>query len=183
MKVRVMVTYLTTITRRPALAWSQSKGERVAQMARMLTLAAPVAAVTIAVVALAKPWLLELFYSRAFADAARYLRWTLLGDYLKVTSWILSISMLAAADMRIFLATDLAVAGVFLGSARALTHWRTPEEAAAMAFVLMQAAHLVICGVYTHRRHGFRWRGWCAAAWLAGAALVTAASAAGWRTP
>ena len=167
----------------PALARSHSKEDRAAQMARMLTLAAPVAAVTIAVVALAKPWLLELFYSRAFADAARYLRWTLLGDYLKVTSWILSISMLAAADMRIFLATDLAVAGVFLGSARALAHWRTPAEAAAMAFVLMQAAHLAICGVYTHRRHGFRWSGWCAAAWLGGAALVAAASTAGWRAP
>lgn len=166
----------------PALARSRDKEERARQLARMLTLAAPLAAVTIAVVALAKPVLLELFYSRAFEDAARYLRWTLIGDYLKVTSWILSISMLAAADMRIFLATDLAVALVFAGSARALARWWTPAEAAAMAFVLMNVAHLAICGVYVHRRHGFRWTGWCAAAWTGGAALVAAASALGWRT-
>ncbi len=166
----------------PALARSRDREDRAQQMARMLTLAAPVAAVTIAVVALAKPLLLDLFYSHAFEDAALYLRWTLIGDYLKVTSWILSVSMLAAADMRMFLATDLAVAAVFAGSARVLARWWTPAEAAAMAFVLMNVAHLAICSVYAHRRHGFRWRGWCAVAWSGGAALVAVATAAGWRT-
>ena len=167
----------------PALAKSRDREDRAQQMTRMLTLAAPIAAVLVAVVALAKPLWLDLFYSRAFEDAARYLRWTLIGDYLKVTSWILSISMLAAADMRMFLATDLAVAGVFVGGARLLARWWTPAEAAAMAFVLMNAAHLAICGVYVHRRHGFRWSGWCAVSWTGGAALVATASALGWRTP
>jgi PST family polysaccharide transporter len=166
----------------PALARARDPEERGREMARMLTLAAPAAAVSIAVLALAKPWLLELFYSSAFEPAARYLRWTLLGDYLKVTSWILSISMLAAADMRIFLATDLAVAGVFVAAARTLTRWWTPAESAAMAFVLMNAAHLGICGMYVYRRHGFRWQGRCAAAWTAGAALVAAATVVSWRT-
>ncbi len=54
-----------------------------------------------------------MFYSAAFDPAAAYLRWTLLGDYLKVTSWILSIPILAARDMKMFLAADLAAYGVF----------------------------------------------------------------------
>ncbi|HEY4364075.1 MAG TPA: hypothetical protein VGN17_24105 [Bryobacteraceae bacterium] len=165
----------------PALARSRDREDHARQMARMLTLAAPVAALVIAAIALAKPILLDLFYSHAFEEAARYLRWTLLGDYLKVTSWILSISMLAAADMRMFLATDLAVAAVFAGAARLLARWWTPAEAAAIAFLLMNLAHLALCGVYAHRRHGFRWTGWCAAAWAGGAALVATASALSWR--
>ena len=52
-------------------------------------MAALAAAGAIAAIALLKPWLLTLFYSAAFRPAAGYLRWTLLGDYLKVTSWIL----------------------------------------------------------------------------------------------
>jgi enterobacterial common antigen flippase len=165
----------------PALARLPSPGERGQQIGRVITLAAPVAAAAIALLAVAKPTVLTLFYSAAFRPAAHYLRWTLLGDYLKVASWILSIPMLAAADMRMFLAADLVASGVFAATAAALSPWRGPAEAASIAFLLMHAAHLAICAIYVRLRHSFRWRGAPGLAWSAGLALVTAISIWQWN--
>jgi hypothetical protein len=125
--------------------------------------------------------LLHLLYSPAFLGAGQYLRWTLLGDYLKVASWILSIPMLAAADMRVFLASDLAASGAFLAAAALFSRWRSPAESAAIAFLAMHVAHLGICVFYVRRRHAFPWRGRAAAVWLAGLAVVGAASTLGWN--
>jgi O-antigen/teichoic acid export membrane protein len=155
--------------------------ERSAQIARVITLAAPVAAAVIAALACSKPAVLTLLYSSAFRPAARYLRWTLLGDYFKVAGWILSIPMLAASDMRVFLAADLAAAGVFAGASAALAPLRGPAEAASIAFVLMHAAHLAICAMYARWRHGFRWRGASALTWSAGLTLVTGISIWQWN--
>jgi O-antigen/teichoic acid export membrane protein len=166
----------------PALARLRSVQERGRQIARVIALASPAAAAAIVVLAFSKPAVLTLLYSSSFRPAARYLRWTLLGDYFKVGGWILSIPMLAASDMRVFLAADLAASGVFAAAAAAISPFRGPAEAASIAFVLMSAAHLAICVVYAHRRHGFRWRSACALLWTAGLVLVATVSIREWNT-
>ena len=166
--------YLPTLT---ALGTPRERGEHIA---RVLTAAMPVAAAVIAAIAVTKPIVIRLLYSTAFSGAGEYLRWTLLGDYLKVASWILSISMLAAADLRVFLASDLASSAVFIAVAVLFTRWRSPAESAAIAFVAMHIVHLAICVVYASHRHAFDWRGRAAAVWLAGLAVVGAASTLGW---
>ena len=127
-----------------------------AHLTRMLTAAALAAAAVVCVLAMLKPVVLALFYSDAFREASRYLRWTLVGDYLKVSSWVLSIPMLAAADMRAFLAADLSAYAVFAAAAAAVGHFRGAAEGTAIAFVLMYAAHLAVCGAIAWRRYGFR---------------------------
>ena len=164
----------------PTLAALESPRERGQHIAGVLTAAAPVAAVVIAAIALTKPVMLGLLYAPTFAGAGEYLRWTLLGDYLKVASWILSISMLAAADMRVFLASDLASSAVFIAFAVLFTRWRSPAESAVIGFVAMHIAHLAIGAVYAARHHAFDWRGRAAAVWLAGLAVVGVASTLGW---
>jgi hypothetical protein len=83
--------------------------------------------------------------------------------------------------MRVFLAADLAAAGVFAGASAALAPLRGPAEAASIAFVLMHAAHLAICAMYARWRHGFRWRGASALTWSAGLTLVTGISIWQWN--
>ena len=140
----------------PVLAATSDRAERNAHLTRMLTAAALAAAAVICVLALLKPVVLALFYSHAFREGAQYLRWTLIGDYLKVSSWVLSIQMLAAADMRAFLAADLSAYAVFAAAALAAGHFRGAAEGTAIAFVLMYAAHLAVCGAIAWRRYGFR---------------------------
>ena len=164
----------------PALARARTADQRNQQISIVLTATTLIAAVLIATVAVLKPYLFTWLFSRAFRPGAQYLRWTLLGDYLKVTSWILSIPILAAADMKVFLAADLAAYGVFLGAALGLTHWLAAAASAAVAFVLMYAAHLLICAVYLMRCRQFvpartaRW------AWISGLAVVASISAFTW---
>ncbi len=164
----------------PELARSRSPAQRDAHISSVLTVAALTAAAGIAAITLLKPWLLAVFYSTAFRPAAGYLRWTLLGDYLKVTSWILSIPILAAADMKMFLAADLAAYAVFLAVAAGLAPLVTAASGAAMAFVAMYAAHLLLCAMYLWRKLRFVPARSAVAAWAAGLCVVTAASAVTW---
>jgi len=165
----------------PAVARSRTQAERDGHISSVLTVAALAAAGAIAAIAVLKPRLLTMFYSADFRPAARYLRWTLLGDYLKVTSWILSIPILAAADMKMFLAADLAAYGVFLGVAAGLATAFSAASSAAIAFVCMYAAHLLVCGLYLWRRLGFVPARGTVAAWVFGLCVVTVVSALSWN--
>ena len=165
----------------PALARTSDRAERSAHLTRMLTAAALAAAAVVCVLALLKPVVLALFYSDAFREASRYLRWTLVGDYLKVSSWVLSIPMLASADMRAFLAADLSAYAVFAAAAAAVGHFRGAAEGTAIAFVLMYAAHLAVCGAIAWRRYEFRPGPRTVLIWTAGLLAVVAVSAAEWR--
>jgi len=165
----------------PALARTSDRAERSAHLTRMLTAAALAATAAVCALALLKPVVLALFYSDAFREASRYLRWTLVGDYLKVSSWVLSIPMLAAADMRAFLAADLSAYAVFAAGTAVVGHFRGPAEGTAIAFVLMYAAHLTVCGSIAGSRYGFRPSPRTALVWAAGLLSVVAVSAATWR--
>jgi PST family polysaccharide transporter len=146
----------------------------------VLTISALAAAGAIAGIAVLKPWLLRLFYSAAFAPAAAYLRWTLLGDYLKVTSWILSIPILAAGDMKMFLAADLAAYGVFVAVALGLAPAVSAAQGAAIGFVAMYAAHLIFCAIYLWRKLRYVPTRAALAAWVLGLSVVTTVSALNW---
>lgn len=164
----------------PAVARSQSAAERDRHISSVLTVAALAAAGAIAGIALLKPWLLATFYSAAFRPAAAYLRWTLLGDYLKVSSWILSIPILAAGDMKIFLAADLAAYGVFVAVAAGLAPAVTAASGAAIGFLAMYATHLMLCAIYLWRKMSFIPGRGALAAWALGLAVVMAVSAVKW---
>ena len=164
----------------PRLARAQTAEEKAHEVSRVLIAAVLVAAPVIAVIALAKPLVLHLLYSNSFLEAQRYLRWTLLGDYLKVSSWILSVPMLAAADMRIFLTSDLTVVAVFAGASHALLKWMSPAEGAAAAFLLMYLTHLALGFLYLRYRQ-IRLSRRALLVWLAGLALVGSASWFAWQ--
>ena len=165
----------------PALARASGRAERGAHLTRMLTAAALAAAAMVCALAVMKPAVLAFFYSDAFREASRYLRWTLVGDYLKVSSWVLSIPMLALADMRAFLVADLSAYTVFAAGTAVVSHFRGAAEGTAIAFVLMYATHLGICGAIAWRRHGFRPAPRTVLIWAAGLLTVVVVSVMTWR--
>ena len=165
----------------PAVAKSRSSVERDRHISSVLMVAALASAGAIAGIALLKPWLLRMFYSAAFAPAAAYLRWTLLADYLKVTSWILSIPILAAGDMKMFLAADLAAYGVFVAVSAGLAPAVTAASGAAIGFVAMCAMHLLLCAIYLRRKLRFAPTRGALGAWVLGLSVVTAVSALSWN--
>lgn len=164
----------------PALSRARTQEEKTREISRVLMAGTLVSAPVIAGLALFQTRVLELFYSPAFQGAHQYLRWTLLGDYLKVSSWILSVPMLAAADMKLFVASDLAATATFVGAALLFTGWHEPAESAAIAFFLMYAVHGIISLLYVRFRQGIRLGSRTVALWTAGLALVLAAASLGW---
>ena len=124
---------------------------------------------------------LPIFYSNEFQITAQYLRWTLLGDYLKVASWILSVPLLAAGDMRGFLLADVAAYSTFITSSAVLSRWLPVAEAAACGFLFMYTMHLLVCGVLASSRHGIRISLGTGLTWLTGLAGLAAVSAFSWE--
>lgn len=102
------------------------------------------------------PWVIELFYSNRFHDAAGVLRWQVMGDVLKVVSWPLGFILLAAGDGRAFLITESIGFGVFAVLTWVSLPW-LGVEAAGVAFLGMYLVYLPL--VYWLARHktGFRW--------------------------
>ncbi len=165
----------------PAVARIAAAPEKARQVSNTLAAGSLTAAVVIAGMALTKPWLLQILYAEAFRPGAAFLRWTLLGDYLKVGSWILSIPILAAGDMKMFFAADLAAyATLALGSVL-LTLPLGAATAASVAFVLMYAVHLILCGAALRFRYRMILDRRAALSWLGGLGLVGAVSLLSWN--
>lgn len=164
----------------PQLARARDDAERRQHVSSVLRMAILVSAPLIVGMVALRGTAIEFFYSPRFLGAADVLRWTLIGDYFKVTAWVLAMPMLALADMRAFLAADAVAQVVFLGLSWALLAARAPAEAAAMAFVASYAVELVVCYAYARRRIGWRFGsiGWL---WAAGLGLVMAVSAVRWK--
>jgi O-antigen/teichoic acid export membrane protein len=165
----------------PALARAKSAREQSEHLTGVLTLALAAAAVMIAGIALIKPWVLELFYAPSFRGASVLLRWTLLGDYLKIGSWILSLPLLARADMKAFLLLDAAAYATFGGASVALSRWLPGAESAAAAFACMYAVHLAAGAALAYWRCGIHLGRSAVAVWAGGLMLVAVVSGFTWN--
>ena len=171
--------YLPEVARAPSGA--DGAAQRRRQISETLKTGSLVAALVIAAVACMKPWILQILYAAAFRPAAGFLRWTLLGDYLKVSSWILSIPLLAMGDLQSFLLADLAAYGAFLVASFWLTASVGAATGASVGFVVMYLAHLICCAFFLYWKHQFMPHASAVRSWLVGMGLVLAGSALTWR--
>ncbi len=61
------------------------------------------------------PWVIHLLYAEDFTPAISILRWQVLGDILKVSSWPMSFILLAQGRSGIFIGTELLWNAVYIG--------------------------------------------------------------------
>lgn len=164
----------------PTLAAAKTARERSRHIGGMLMVATLATVPVIVALAALKPLAVSLLYSPQFASSPGFLRWTLLADYLKVSSWVLATPMLATRDVGAFLGSDLVTHAVFLGGAMFFARLVKPAEGVAIGFLVSYAVYFALCYGYAHTRHGFRFGPAGAAAWIAGLVLITGASANAW---
>jgi PST family polysaccharide transporter len=165
----------------PSLAAAPSPEARASQIRSMLMMATLVTVPVIVTIAALKPLAISILYSRAFASSPQFLRWTLIGDYLKVSSWVLATPLLAARDLGPFLALDLLTHATFFALALLLARIVRPSESSAIGFLISYALYFVSCLVYARARYGFHFGRVGLAAWLGGLALVLGTSASAWQ--
>lgn len=164
----------------PSLASARTGSERVAQMRSMLLVATLATVPAIVALAALKPLAVSVLYSHAFAASPGFLRWTLVGDFLKVSAWVLATPMLATRDLGAFLTFDLMTHATFFGAAMLLARILEPAEGAAIGFLVAYAVYFALCYGRARARYGFRFGAAGLSAWLLGLALIAGASAHAW---
>jgi len=164
----------------PTLAAARTAGERRRRIRGMLMVATLATVPATVALAALKPLVVSALYSHAFAASPGFLRWTLPGDYLKVSAWVLAAPMLATREVGAFLTLDLVTQAIFFGSAIVLARIVSPAEGAAIGFLASYAVYFALCYAYARSRYGFRFSTAGLMAWLTGLILVMGASASAW---
>ena len=135
--------------------------------------------VIVAIVVL-KPLLILTLYTSEFLPALKVLRWILIGDYIKVFSWVFALPLSARAIMKLFLIGEVGLMVVYYLLSLLLLPIIGSPEAVGTAFMLSYAAYLAF-HVYFARVH---WQFAPGArdviVWLTGLLLIVAASLAHW---
>ena len=164
----------------PALAGTPDSQDRQKLLSQTLRLSvAMMVPLLVAIVALA-PLIVRLLYSREFLASVDIVRWNLIGDYFKTISFVLGYSVLARADMRLFLFVEIVFDGVFLsGSFLAVRSQWLPGLG--VAHTLAHAASAILYLAVHIWRYRVRLEGSLLALCGIGLGLVSTASWANWR--
>ena len=138
---------LTAAMREPTEAVRTVNGQ--AEVAVLL--AGPVLVGTVALA----PWIVQLLYSPEFEPAAALLRWQIAGDLIKIASWPLGFTLLAAGRGRAFMLTEALGAAVLVGvTAILLPH--AGLLAPGMAYVATYLVYLAVVFALARRLIGYR---------------------------
>lgn len=166
----------------PTLSGITDPRERVLFMRQLFHLVTLLMVPVVVAVVVLKPLVVHLLYSSDFLPSLQIVRWMLIGDYLKVTSCVLGFTVLAYADMRTFLWSQLAWNCLFfMGTYFAVVQWGH-LEGIGMSFLVAYATYLIFMMLYCRVRHHFTLTRAMAVHWFAGLALVLAASLHSWNT-
>jgi len=126
-----------------------------------------------------KPFAVRVLYSEAFVPALDLLRWTLLGDYLRVVGWVLATTLVAYADMHAYLMREIMWSVVFV----ALALWFLPSgiEGAGPAYVAAYGVYLGALLWRAYGTHALVIQSFIVVQWLGGAGVLLLASAITWH--
>lgn len=165
----------------PTLSGLTDPAERLALIGRVLRLAVILMLPLVTAVIVLKPLVIHLLYSAEFAPALTLIRWMLIGDYFKVLSWVFSYTVLAYADMRTFVFTEVVWGVLTLGAAFVSVRWLHSMEAIAVTFLVLYVAYYAFMARYVYTRHRFVMRRREALPAIGGLAVVVAASLLTWN--
>jgi O-antigen/teichoic acid export membrane protein len=165
----------------PTLSGTKDPVMQVALIRRFLRATIMLSIPLIVGVIVFKPLLIHLLYSEEFRPALTIIRWMLIGDYLKITSWVLAMPMLAYADMKVFFWTEIAWRGAFTGIvAWSLFQWKD-IQGVGIGFLGLYAVYLLYVLHYCRSRHALTLNRRIIGLWLAGLVIILGASVTYWQ--
>jgi O-antigen/teichoic acid export membrane protein len=126
-----------------------------------------------------KPWLVTLLYSREFVSTVELLRWTMLGDYLKISGWVFGMLLIARAERRWFALSELAWQGTVLGTVALFLHHS--HETVGMVYLFANSGYLLFVWLHAHKKYSLRIDKQSIRHWLLGLAMVALLSLLTWK--
>ncbi len=128
-----------------------------------------------------KPLVLRALFTAEFLPAVTLLQFLLLGNWLKLLSWVFATPFLATADLRRYLVMELAWYAVLVAGAAIALARGEALAGIGIAFCAAYAVYLALTAWMAHRRFAFRLSRRSTACFLAGAALLLATAALTWN--
>jgi antigen flippase len=104
----------------------------------------------------AAPWVIRLFYTGKFDQAAEILSWQVTGMFLQVNSWPMGFIIVAKGRALIMFLSDLISYGAYVGLAWLGLKW-FGLPGVGMAFVCLYVLHWVMTYVLVRKISGFVW--------------------------
>lgn len=165
----------------PTLSQIKEKRERLALINQTLRITALLMAPLVICVIVLKPLAIELMYSEEFLPSLDIIRWMLIGDYFRAAAWVLTMPMLAYAQMRIFLVVEglWSVGFLVLSSASVLV--LDSIQMIGASYLFLNAAYFAYATYYAHSKHGFSIKGNHMSFWIGGLILIALSSLHTWH--
>jgi len=163
----------------PTLSLTHDKQARIDLMGKMFRVSTLLIVPLLVLAILLKPLMVQLLYSSDFLESLQTLRWMLVGDYLKTASWVMSMSIVAYADMKTFLWTEVSWWSGFLVLSTISIQGYGEMEGVGLAYMVLYAAYLVYVLHYTRSRHGLTLTNRSVASWCIGLIIIGISS---WQT-
>lgn len=126
-----------------------------------------------------KPLAITILYTHEFTPALKIIRWMLIGDYFKASSWVLAMPMLAYGDMKPFFWTELLWNMGFLILSYSGIFYYNDMQLIGIAFLICYGLYFAYTIHYAHTKHNVDLKGHTLVHWILGLLLIIVVS---WQT-
>ena len=166
----------------PTLSQTVGNIERAALVRRVVRLSTLLMIPMIVIVVVFKPLLVRFLYSSEYVTSLEMVRWMLIGDYLKITGWVLAIPVIVNANMKIYFWTEAFWNIGFLAlSALAILYFGDMQWIG-IAFVVLYFTYVVYYLQYVRRVYELQIARDLLLPWLIGFIVVIMASIQNWNS-
>ena len=181
------VTYVSLVAQSfgsyylPTLSALQTVAERTVLVQRMFHFVTLAAIPLIVGLIILKPVAIQLLYSKEFLPSLTLLRWTLIGDYFKITSWVFAYTMVASADIRMMFWSEVVWNGcLLLGSIYALRYFSS-MEGIGISFSFLYLGYLIFAVGYAKIKHQISLQRNLVLTWWIGLLIIILSSWQNWN--
>ncbi len=165
----------------PTLSRAQHAEDQRRELARFFRFSLLLTLPALAAAQLGKPLLVRLLYSSEFAPALAMLRWMLLGDYLLVAGWMLSLPLLVFGRLRDYFVLQVGWSVGFIATAAVAAEHSSWMGGIGAAFGIWHGM-LFVGAVWLAWRHfGLNLRRDMLHVWLPGQCGLLLVAVLGWR--
>ncbi len=165
----------------PTLSQTQGLKERQNLVYQVLRLSIFVMVPLVVTVVGLKPLAVEILYTSEFLNALDIMRYMLIGDYFKVISWVLSFTMIAYADMKTYLWTELFWGGLMLGGSALSILAFESLQGIGICYIILYITYFIFVLIYVIRKQYLTLEKKVVLQWLIGLALVISVSLDTWE--
>lgn len=164
----------------PEMSRTNSKGDCVKLMINVsrISLFAMIPLITTVIVL--KPLIISNLYSPDFIGSTKILTWTLIGDYFKISSYVIATPVVAYARMKVYFWTELAWSVIFLVLSIISVVLFRSIQGVGVAFMVVYMLYFAYYLYYTRKNYNFAISGKMSRVWLLGICLILFASIYSW---